>query len=119
MNRSKYFRLSDHDKGITFSIENARRIINDAKMLFEANRYSSALYLAIQGIEEIGKALLFLKYKRDQGSITKSQWDKIFCCHTEKLRAVQEAITKHCVKIRFYEGFGNSRKYYPDDEVQK
>jgi AbiV family abortive infection protein len=115
-----YFPLIDYNKGIMLSKENAKRLIDDAKMLFEAKKYPSAFYLAIQGIEEIGKALLFLKYKREQKKITESQWEKVFMNHEKKLGEVYRAISKHCVKIRVFEGWGgNFKKYFPEDEVQK
>lgn len=116
---SAYFPISDYDKGVTLSKENAERLIEDAKMLFEAKKYSSAFYLAVQGIEEIGKALLFLRYKREQKKITKSQWEKVFMNHVTKLEEVQEAINKHATKTRFFEGFGKSKKYLPEEKVQK
>ena len=116
---SAYFPISNYDKGITLSKENAERLFENAKMLFEAKKYSSASYLALQGIEEIGKALLFLEYKREKKKITKSQWEKVFKDHTKKLEKVLEAITKHCTKIRVSEGFGKSKKYLPENKVLK
>lgn len=116
---SAYFPISDYDKGIMLSKENAERLIEDARMLFEAKKYSSAFYLAVQGIEEIGKALLFLRYEREQKKITKSQWERVFMNHVKKLEEVQKAINKHCTKIRFSEGVGKSKKYYSEEKVQK
>ena len=114
-----YFPILDYDKGLMLSEENARRLIEDAKILFEKKRYPSASYLAIQGIEEVGKALLFLRYKREQKKITKSQWEKVFGQHEPKLNEVQKAITKHVGKVRISEGFGTAKKYWSDDRVQK
>jgi len=115
----KYFPIFDYDKGLTLSEENARRLIDDAKILFEKKRYSSASYLAIQGMEEVGKALLLLRYKREKKEITKSQWKNVFCQHKLKLDEVQKAITKHVGKFRVFEGFGTAKKYWSDDRVQE
>jgi len=115
----KYFPIFDYDRGLTLSEENAKRLIDDAKILFEEKRYLSAVYLAVQGIEEIGKALLFLKYKREQKKITKSQWERVFMNHVKKLGEVQKAINEHCTKISFHEGVGKSKKYYSKEKSQK
>jgi AbiV family abortive infection protein len=114
-----YFPLTEYDDGIELSEENAKRLIEDSKILLENKRHHSAVYLAIQGIEEIGKALLFLKYKREQKKITKTQWEKVFCKHERKISEVQEKISKHLTTVKVYEGFGKSRKYLSDKRVHE
>lgn len=114
--------LRDYEKGTTLSEENARRLIEDARRLFKEERYPSALYLAVQGIEEIGKALLFLQYKREKKDITKCEWDRVFCNHPRKLEEVEKAIARHVRKIKSWEGFGANLKEIreiPEDEFQK
>lgn len=110
--------LRDYDKGIRLSKENAERLIEDAKMLFESKKYPSAFYLAVIGIEEIGKALLLLKYKKEQKEITKTQWKNVFCFHQEKLRIVEKAITQHIRKTKAQYGFGeNAMRGISEGEV--
>jgi AbiV family abortive infection protein len=43
---------------------NARRILGDARLLSDNQRYASAFALAVLGLEEIGKALLSLRVWR-------------------------------------------------------
>ena len=114
--------LRDYEKGMTLSEENAKRLIDDAKILFREKRYPSALYLAVQGIEEIGKALLFLRSRRQKKGITKCQWKKEFCDHPRKLEEVEKAIARHVRKIESWEGFGpdlEAMRKIPEDEFQK
>jgi AbiV family abortive infection protein len=114
-----YFPLTKYDKGLRLSEENARRLIEDSQILLKNRRHHSAVYLAIQGIEEVGKALLFLKYKKDQKKITKTQWEKVFCDHKRKISEVQEKISRHLTTVKVYEGFGKSRKYLSDKRVHE
>lgn len=43
-------------KGVKFSIDNAKRLLNDAKTLHEKGSYSSSIVLSIFAHEEVGKA---------------------------------------------------------------
>jgi len=114
-----FFPLTNYDEGVKLSEDNARRLIEDPKILLKNERHHSAVYLAIQGIEEIGKALLFLKYKKDQKEITKTQWEKVFCDHRRKIREVQEKITKHIGTVNVYEKFGDSKIYWSNERVHE
>lgn len=85
------------DEGIKLSIENAERLIKDAKILYDNGCYSSASFLAIVALEEEGKASLLLKRLLVHKDIPKKQWDdrSEFKNHKRKLIAAQEAISKY------------------------
>lgn len=50
--------MSNHKAQIAPIIENAARLLNDAKILYDAKSYRSAASLAVLSIEETGKACL-------------------------------------------------------------
>lgn len=47
--------------GITLSLENAERLLKDARILFKNKRYASATCLVTLSLEEVGKAVLLVR----------------------------------------------------------
>ncbi|AGW13836.1 AbiV family abortive infection protein [Megalodesulfovibrio gigas] len=78
--------LSPEDvaKGMECVIDNAKRLANDARILFDAGRYPSSCALAILSIEEIGKLSILRRIALggDDDSI-KAIWRE-FSSHTDK-----------------------------------
>jgi len=70
--------------GMNAALENARRLVEDAKLLLNAGRFPTAASLAILAIEESGKlsVLRSLALARDGGEI-KEAW-KDYRSHTKK-----------------------------------
>ena len=58
-------------KQLELILGNATRLMRDAKLLFDHNRYASAFALAVLGVEEIGKALL--KFWETSGPLPKKE----------------------------------------------
>jgi len=70
--------------GMNAALENAKRLVEDAKLLLNTGRFPTAASLAILAIEEAGKlsALRSLALARDHGEI-KDAW-KDYRSHTKK-----------------------------------
>jgi AbiV family abortive infection protein len=86
------------EEGINLSIENAERLIKDAEILYENNRYSSASYLSIVALEEEGKASILLSKLLEHTDISKKYWNEKIASgrsHRKKLIAVQETISNY------------------------
>jgi AbiV family abortive infection protein len=63
--------------GINVAHQNARRLYNDAKLLFDNSRYPSSLALAILSIEESGKVSILRSLSLAQnGNDRKDSWKK-------------------------------------------
>ncbi|QZN90448.1 AbiV family abortive infection protein [Idiomarina abyssalis] len=76
-----YSQIAD---GMNVACENARRLIEDAQILFDSQRYPSAASLAILAIEESGKTAILreMATARD-GKALKAAW-KSYRSHTKK-----------------------------------
>lgn len=73
-------------EGMNLASENARRLRDDARLLFESNRFPSSLALAILSIEETRKISILRKlalFSTPEG--VKAYW-KEYTSHTEKNR---------------------------------
>jgi AbiV family abortive infection protein len=81
---SSQIALDEFDEGISKSIENASRYLNDALLLARNGRYQSSILLSMLSYEESGKALLMVDFKKKKKEITKTQWVKVFCDHKIK-----------------------------------
>ena len=75
--------------GFKYCHENARQLIEDAKLLFKHKKYPRAVALAIIALEEYGKAELLIQLA--SGPITKEDLDifikETFYSHYEKQKA--------------------------------
>jgi AbiV family abortive infection protein len=80
-NHLSYLQIAD---GMNAACENARRLVEDAEILFDSQRYSSAVSLAILAIEESGKTAILREMATAQdGKALKAAW-KSYRSHTKK-----------------------------------
>ena len=70
--------------GIDQALKNSTRFLEDSILLFENQRYQSAILLAMLSYEESGKTLMLLNYKKNEIELTQTQWKKKVCVHTKK-----------------------------------
>jgi len=70
--------------GINSAFRNAKRLYDDANLLFEAERYPSAVTLAVLAIEEIGKDLILRDLLFVSGQKELSAGWKAFVSHRKK-----------------------------------
>jgi len=76
-------------EGLRLSQKNAERLFSKANELFNKKQILAAFLIGLAAYEEVGKALLILKYWDDE-SISKNQWDKWFKDHKKKLITATE-----------------------------
>lgn len=93
------------DEGISMCLANARRLLNDANLLHERGRHSSARVLAMYSWEEAAKAKFILECKQDGTNISMRQWRKNALLHVRKLDKVQELMDIHSERIFNEEGW--------------
>jgi AbiV family abortive infection protein len=87
-------------EGADVCLENANRLLQDACLLFEKERYITSSCLAILTIEEIGKGIELLELFRTQEDLSKSKWDKLSKgkAHVGKIMAGQGLVHEHLEK---------------------
>ena len=77
-------------------------MIDVATSLFGYGRYTFSIFLAYNGVEEYGKALLLMdEIRAGKNSISKSRWKNIYENHKRKIKRVQKAL--HEKVYRFVE----------------
>jgi AbiV family abortive infection protein len=74
-------------EGCRLSIENAKRLAEDAEFLKQNNRPASAFSLSINAWEELGKAVLLLRYHKQKQDISDRDWFRVLCNHRKKRAA--------------------------------
>jgi AbiV family abortive infection protein len=86
--------------GADVCLENANRLLQDACLLFEKERYIASSCLAILTIEEIGKGIELLGLFRTQEDLSKSKWEKLSKgkAHIRKIMAGQELVHEYLEK---------------------
>ena len=72
--------------GSLHCVKNAKRLSEDARSLYESERYSSCLSLAVLALEEVGKSRMLLDAAVKKQDVTSSDWFKKFSSHREKLK---------------------------------
>ena len=73
-------------EGIKLCIENAKRLLDDSKLLFDNKRYPASILMSIVSLEESAKAAKLQEYYHDGRDLTKSQWKREgFLSHAKKL----------------------------------
>lgn len=88
-------------EGLKRTIINGDALIDASKILQEAEQFPYSIYLAYQGIEEYGKALLLLKdISRDVKEISPKRWRRVYWSHEKKMREVRRAINEKLFDIR-------------------
>lgn len=80
-NHLSYSQIAD---GMNVACNNARRLVEDAQILFDSQRYPSAVSLAILSIEESGKTAILRQMATAQdGKALKAAW-RSYRSHTKK-----------------------------------
>lgn len=80
-NHLSYSQIAD---GMNAACDNARRLVEDAEILFDSQRYPSAVSLAILSIEESGKTAILREMATAQdGTALKAAW-RSYRSHTKK-----------------------------------
>jgi AbiV family abortive infection protein len=77
--------------GCRLSIENAKRLAEDAEILKQNGRRASAFALSLDAWEELGKAALLFVYFKQKQDISEREWLRVFCNHREKRAAYVES----------------------------
>lgn len=70
--------------GSVHCVKNAKRLSEDAKLLFESKRYSSCVSLAVLALEELGKSFMLLNACEKKQEVGSRDWPK-FRSHRKKL----------------------------------
>ena len=78
--------------GFMVCLKNARRLSQDAKLMFNNNRYSTCIHLAVLALEELGKTYMLLLAASKNQVITERTWNKEFRVHQQKLATVVECL---------------------------
>ncbi len=86
--------LDKFNEGASLCLENSERLFNDAKLLFDAQRFASCVTLLIIALEEISKGLWILDH---EAPITESEY-KNWRYRTHFLRLVH--IWKYITSLR-------------------
>ena len=71
--------------GSIHCVKNAKRLSEDAKLLFESKRYSSCVSLAVLALEELGKSFMLLDACEKKQEVGSRDWRK-FKLHPEKIK---------------------------------
>ena len=80
-------------EGIERSIINGDELINAAKLLYDKGSYPSSVFIAYQGIEEYGKAMLLIDdMQKEIIEISKNKWENLYRSHKKKLARIRRAI---------------------------
>ncbi len=88
-------------EGLKRAIINGDSLIDASRILQKAEKFPYSIYLAYQGIEEYGKALLFLKdMSQEVKEISQKKWRTVYCSHETKMREVRRAISEKVYDVR-------------------
>jgi AbiV family abortive infection protein len=79
-------------EGCKLSIENAMRLAEDAQLLKDSGKDTSAFAASLNAWEELGKAVLLFRYWKLKQDITENEWFKILCDHRRKRVAYVESM---------------------------
>ena len=71
--------------GSIHCVKNAKRLSEDAKLLFESKRYSSCVSLAVLALEELGKLFMLLDACEKKQEVGSRNWLK-FKSHPKKIK---------------------------------
>lgn len=111
-NHLSYSQIAD---GMNAACENARRLAEDAQILFNSQRYPSAVSLAILAIEESGKTAILreMATARD-GKALKAAW-RSYRSHTKKNVAwiLPDLVIKGARKLDEFDQISNPRGDHP------
>lgn len=71
-------------EGSRFSLENAKRLADDAQVLRQNQRFQSAFALSLTAWEEFGKAVLLFRYWKQKHNVDENEWFKVLRNHKMK-----------------------------------
>lgn len=73
--------------GADLCLDNAIRLLHEAKLLFENERYLTSCCLAIYALEEIAKGRKLLEFSQNGNDVTKKEWERLTRgrAHVEKI----------------------------------
>ena len=112
-NHLSYSQIAD---GMNAACENARRLVEDARILFDSQRYPSVVSLAILAIEESGKTAILreMATARD-GKALKAAW-KSYRSHTKKNVAwiLPDLVNNGARKLEEFDQISNPRGDHPE-----
>jgi AbiV family abortive infection protein len=78
--------------GCRLSVENAKRLAKDAQLLKENGKLASAFAISLNAWEELGKAVLLLRYWKQKQDISENDWFGVLCNHRKKRMAYVESM---------------------------
>ena len=81
--------------GSRICLKNAGRLANDARMLYESQRYSSSISLSVLALEELGKMFLLYDAEERRQPITSKKWRETFKSHGEKIAIITAYLDSH------------------------
>lgn len=112
-NHLSYSQIAD---GMNAACENARRLVEDAQILFDSQRYPSAASLAILAIEESGKTAILreMATARDSKAL-KAAW-KSYRSHTKKNVAwiLPDLVMNGARKLEEFDQIANPQGDHPE-----
>jgi len=84
-------------EGFTCALDNAERLLNDAKILSERACYASSIQLSLLSVEEAGKASMLREHLLHQKEVLKSEWrirGAFFKMHSKKFYKAHDEVAK-------------------------
>jgi len=79
-------------EGVRLSVENAKRLAEDAQLLKDSGKAASAFAVSLNAWEELGKAVLLFMYWKQKQDISENDWFKVLCSHRRKRVAYVECM---------------------------
>ena len=112
-NHLSYSQIVD---GMNAACDNARRLVEDAQILFDSQRFPSAVSLAILSIEESGKTAILREMATVQdGKALKAAW-RSYRSHTKKNVAwiLPDLVRSGARKLDDFEKISNPQGGHPE-----
>jgi AbiV family abortive infection protein len=79
-------------EGCKLSVENAKRLAEDARLLRDNGKLASAFSVSLSAWEELGKAVLLFRYWKAKQDISLRDWLGVICNHRRKQAAIVESM---------------------------
>ena len=83
--------------GSIITLKNAHRLTEDAKILLQEKRYSTALTIATLALEEFGKHCMFNENISINSTIVKKIWHEKFESHKNKILAIPKHLERFSI----------------------
>jgi AbiV family abortive infection protein len=89
------FLADEFEEGVRLSYEHAVQLIENAEILMERSRYSSARFLALHAREELGRAFFLLDdIERSSPGVSYTRWSNKLASHGPKMRRYHMAVNE-------------------------